>query len=120
MLVHSFVSQRPLMKDHARLNRKILLDCYACRVRLRCGANRSTEGEKLTDATGGCGGIETSSFLDASRSYCSRMNFQSSFSSVMLAWLSKLVSGLSAPSGGAVKLDGVAGLLAAAELLSLS
>lgn len=45
---------------------------------------------------------------------------QSSLSSLVPARLCELASGLSASSGGAVRLDGVAGLLAAAELLSLS
>ena len=45
---------------------------------------------------------------------------QSSLSSLVLARLSELASVVSASSGGAVRLDGVAGLLAAAELPSLS
>ena len=67
-----------------------------------------------------CYDIETLNFLDALYSCCSRLISQSSFSSVVLAWLSKIASVLSASSGGAVKFEGVAGLLAVAELLSLS
>ena len=51
---------------------------------------------------------------------CSYVGLQSSLSSLMLAWLPETASVLSASRGGAVKLDGVAGLLAVAELLSPS
>lgn len=59
-------------------------------------------------------------FLEDVQSCCSHVASHSSFSSLVLAWFSKTASVLSASSGGAAKLDGVAGLLVVAELLSLS
>lgn len=63
---------------------------------------------------------EDSLFLDAFQSCCSHVVSQSSLSSVVLAWLPTIASVLSASSGGAAKFEGVAGLLATAEVLSLS
>ena len=63
---------------------------------------------------------DTSIYLHVLQSYSCQVVSQSSLIPVALAWLSEIASVLSGSRGGAVKLEGVAGVLAAAELLSPS
>ena len=63
---------------------------------------------------------DTSICLQVLQSYSYQAVSQSSLMPVARAWLSGIASVLSGSRGGAVKLEGVAGVLAPAELPSLS